>query len=211
MKKDRQGKGSDPRRCLLLVLAGGLGITPTACAPGPLETGSGARPADFFAPIRTIDLEDTDFSDLEGLGKALAGVEVVLLGEPIHGSNTGVSARARLVRFLHSRMGFSILAYEASFYGAARAWDDAQLAPVRQLTLSLDVAQTPEAAEPFAAWQQAIRALAEDMDAAAVDDQGRPVTLMHYTTIADELKTLYRALESRDMAAGSALARRLFQ
>lgn len=136
MKKDRQGKGSDPRRCLLLVLAGGLGITLTACAPGPLETGSGARPADFFAPIRTIDPEDTDFSDLEGLGKALAGVEVVLLGEPIHGSNTGVSARARLVRFLHSRMGFSILAYEASFYGAARAWEDAQLAPDPQTILA---------------------------------------------------------------------------
>ena len=98
-----------------------------------------------------------------------------------------------------------------SFDAQAALSDDAQLAPVRQLTLTLDVAQTPEAAEPFAVWQQAIRALAEDMDAAAVDDQGRPVTLMHYTTIADELTTLYRALESRDMAAGSALARRLFQ
>lgn len=98
-----------------------------------------------------------------------------------------------------------------SFDAQAALSDDAQLAPVRQLTLSLDVAQTPEAVEPFAAWQQAIRALVDAMDAAAVDDQGRPVTLMHYTTIADELKTLYRALESRDMAAGSAVARRLFQ
>ena len=98
-----------------------------------------------------------------------------------------------------------------SFDAQAALSDDAQLAPVRQITLTLDVAQTPEAAEPFAAWQQSIRALAEDMDAAAVDDQGRPVTLMHYTTIADELKTLYRALESHDMAAGSAVARRLFQ
>jgi hypothetical protein len=98
-----------------------------------------------------------------------------------------------------------------SFDAQAALSDDAQLAPVRQLTLSLDVAQTPEAAEPFAAWQQAIRGLADDMDAAVVDDQGRPVTLMHYTTIADELKTLYRALDSRDMAAGSAVARRLFQ
>jgi hypothetical protein len=35
--------------------------------------------------------------------------------------------------------------------------------------------------------------------------------LQHYTTIASELKTLYSALESRDMAAGSAVARRLFQ
>jgi len=98
-----------------------------------------------------------------------------------------------------------------TFDAQAALSDDAQMAPVRQLTLSLDVAQTPEAAEPFAAWQQAIRALADDMDASAVDDDGRPITLMHYTTIADELKLLYGALESRDMAAGSAAARRLFQ
>jgi hypothetical protein len=98
-----------------------------------------------------------------------------------------------------------------SFDAQAALADDAAMAAVRELTLSLDVAQTPEAAEPFAAWQQAIRALGEDMDASAVDEQGRPLTLQHFTTIAEELKKLYRALESRDMAAGSAVARRLFQ
>jgi hypothetical protein len=100
-----------------------------------------------------------------------------------------------------------VLSYDAQ---AALA-DDPQQTAVRRLTLSLDVAQTPEAAEPFAAWQQAIRALADEMDANAVDDEGRPITLQHYTTIATELKMLYRNLEARDMAAGSAVARRLFQ
>jgi len=100
-----------------------------------------------------------------------------------------------------------VLSYDAQ---AALA-DDPQQAAVRRLTLSLDVAQTPEAAEPFAAWQQAIRALADEMDANAVDDEGRPITLQHYTTIAAELQMLYRNLEARDMAAGSAVARRLFQ
>jgi hypothetical protein len=100
-----------------------------------------------------------------------------------------------------------VLAFDAQ---AALA-EEPQQAAVRSVTLSLDVAQTPEAAEPFAQWQQAIRALAEAMDASPVDDDGRPVTLQHYTTIATELATLYRALEARDMAAGSAVARRLFQ
>ncbi len=100
-----------------------------------------------------------------------------------------------------------VLAFDAQ---AALA-EDPQLAAVRRLTLTLDVAQTPESAEPFAAWQQSIRALAEEMDASAIDDDGRPITLQHYTTIAAELQTLYRALEARDMAAGSVLARRLFQ
>jgi hypothetical protein len=49
------------------------------------------------------------------------------------------------------------------------------------------------------------------MDATAVDDEGRPLTLQHFATIAEELKALYRTLESRDMAAGTAVARRLFQ
>jgi hypothetical protein len=98
-----------------------------------------------------------------------------------------------------------------AFDAQAALSDDPQQAAVRRLTLSLDVGQTPESAEPFAAWQLAIRALADEMDAKAVDDEERPITLQHYTTIAAELQTLYRALEARDMAAGSPVARRLFQ
>jgi hypothetical protein len=98
-----------------------------------------------------------------------------------------------------------------SFDAQAALSEDPQQAAVRRLTLTLDVSQTPEAAEPFAAWQQAIRSLTEEMEAEVVDDEGRPITLQHYTTIAGELKTLYRALEARDMAAGSPVARRLFQ
>jgi hypothetical protein len=89
--------------------------------------------------------------------------------------------------------------------------DEAATAALRELTLTLDVAQTPESAEPFAAWHAAIRALADDMDATAVDDEGRPLTLQHFATIHEDLKVLYQALESRDMAAGTAVARRLFQ
>lgn len=98
-----------------------------------------------------------------------------------------------------------------SFDAQAALSEEPQQSAVRRVTLSLDVGQSPEAAEPFAAWQLAIRGLADEMDAQAVDDDGRPITLQHYTTIAAELGTLYRALESRDMAAGSPAARRLFQ
>ncbi len=98
-----------------------------------------------------------------------------------------------------------------SFDAQAALSEDPQQAAVRRLTLSLDVAQTTEAADPFGTWQAAIRALTAEMDATAIDDDERPITLQHYTTIASELKTLYGALESRDMAAGSAVARRLFQ
>ena len=103
-----------------------------------------------------------------------------------------------------------VLAFDAQAAMAAMG-DDAALAAVRELTLTLDVAQTPESAESFTAWHRAIRALADDMDASAVDDEGRPLTLQHFATIHEELNKLYRALEARDMAAGTAVARRLFQ
>ena len=127
MKEARQRKYSATPLRPLFVLVGAMGLAIAGCASSPPSVSKASKAADHFSPFRSIDPEDTDFSDLESLGRALAGVEVVLLGEARHGSDTGVSARARLVRFLHARMGFSILAYEASFYGTARAWEDAQV------------------------------------------------------------------------------------
>jgi FtsZ-interacting cell division protein ZipA len=88
--------------------------------------------------------------------------------------------------------------------------DEPETTALREATLSLDVPQTGEAAEPFAAWQQAARKLADDMDATLVDDQGHAVTLHAFTSIGGELKQMYRALDARDLAAGTASARRLF-
>ena len=97
-----------------------------------------------------------------------------------------------------------------SFDARAALADEPELAAVREATLSLDVPQTPEQVEPFAAWQQAARDLADDMGATLVDDQGQAVTLHAFNAIGQELKQMYRALEARDLAAGSASARRLF-
>ena len=81
---------------------------------------------------------------------------------------------------------------------------------VRECTLSLDVPQTPAASEPFPAWHRAATALAEDLDATAIDDNGQPITLHAYASIGNELQVLYQKLEQLDLAAGSPAARRLF-
>jgi len=96
------------------------------------------------------------------------------------------------------------------FDSQAALADDPGVAAVREVQLSLDVPQTPEAAEPFPAWHEAARLLAADMDASMVDDQGRPITLHAFAAIGEDLAKLYVALASRDLAAGSAAARRLF-
>jgi hypothetical protein len=96
------------------------------------------------------------------------------------------------------------------FDSQAALAEDPGAAALREVLLTLDVPQTPEAAEPFPAWHAAARLLAADMDATMIDDHGRPITLHAFASIGDELGQLYRALEARDLAAGSAAARRLF-
>jgi FtsZ-interacting cell division protein ZipA len=97
-----------------------------------------------------------------------------------------------------------------SFDHQAALADDPGHAALREVMLSLDVPQTLESSEPFAAWQESSRRLAEDLDATLVDDRGQPITLHAFAAIGQELQRLYRALESRDLAAGSPAARRLF-
>jgi hypothetical protein len=88
--------------------------------------------------------------------------------------------------------------------------DEPDRAAVRDVTLAFDVPQTDASVEPFKAWQAAAQALAVGMDAAIVDDDGRPLSGAGFEAIGAELGALYTALEARGLAAGSASARRLF-
>ena len=72
-------------------------------------------------PIRSLDVADGDFSDLEPLRTTLEGVRVVLLGEQTHGDGTTFLAKTRLIRFLHEELGFDVLAFESGFYDCAKA------------------------------------------------------------------------------------------
>jgi hypothetical protein len=102
-----------------------------------------------------------------------------------------------------------VLGFDAQAALAA-ASEDPQASALRQCTLTLDVPQTPAAAEPFPAWHRAATRLAEDLDATAIDDQGQAVTLHAYAGIGQELQALYARLDELDLAAGSPAARRLF-
>ena len=97
-----------------------------------------------------------------------------------------------------------------TFDSQAALADDPNLAAVRDVMLSFDVPQTDPKAEPFAAWQAAAQALAQGMDASIVDDNGRLLGAESFAAIGTELGQLYATLEGRDLAAGTAAARRLF-
>ncbi|HSN33488.1 MAG TPA: cell division protein FtsZ, partial [Ideonella sp.] len=88
--------------------------------------------------------------------------------------------------------------------------DDPNRAPLRTAMLAFDVPQTPAEAKPFARWSALARALADDLDADLLDDRGQALAEASFAAIERELEQLYAALAARDLAAGSAAARRLF-
>lgn len=88
--------------------------------------------------------------------------------------------------------------------------DTAEQSAVRELTLEFDVPQTAPEHEPFKAWCAAGQALALALDASLMDDAGQPLHPEAFAAIGRELERLYAELAERDLAAGSAAARRLF-
>src|SRR5688572_11622446 len=66
--------------------------------------------------IRTVDPLDDTFSDLEPIAKAIGNARVVQLGEPSHNAGTCFAAKARLIKFLHQRLGFDVVVWESGIY-----------------------------------------------------------------------------------------------
>lgn len=72
--------------------------------------------------IRSIEAEDEDFSDLEPLQHILGKARVVMLGEQTHADGSTFKAKIRLIKFLHKKLGYDVLAFESSLYGIGKAW-----------------------------------------------------------------------------------------
>lgn len=92
---------------------------------------------------------------------------------------------------------------------AAMAEDPAQSA-IRELTLSLDVAQVQRSERPFVRMRETAITLAASMDGTITDDNGQVIRVEALDVIGADLENLYDTLDARDLSAGSVLARRLF-
>jgi erythromycin esterase len=73
--------------------------------------------------LRSISPADEDFSDLEPIRDAIGDRRIVLLSEPSHGDGAIFHARTRLIKFLHQKCGFDVLAFESGLYDCRKAWE----------------------------------------------------------------------------------------
>ena len=97
-----------------------------------------------------------------------------------------------------------------SFDTQAALADDPAQSAIRELSLSLDVPQVDRAEQPFRRMREAAATLAREMDGVVTDSDGQLLREETMDAIGADLEQLYDTLESRDLAAGSPLARRLF-
>ena len=97
-----------------------------------------------------------------------------------------------------------------AFDAQAALADDPDQSALREVTLSLDVPQVDRAEQPFVRLRDTAAALADAMDGSLTDDRGYPLQRDALDGIGASLEQLYDTLDSRELAAGSVLARRLF-
>lgn len=97
-----------------------------------------------------------------------------------------------------------------SFDPQAAMAEDPEQSALRTVSLALDVAHVPRSEDAFARLRHVAFALAQSMEGAVTDERGQPLDEQALDMIAEDLERLYDALDSRDLAAGSPQARRLF-
>lgn len=118
------------------MLGSSLTLLALALAPAPTDDTSDWIRDHAFA-VRPAALDDgpdgvpadDDFADLAALADRLENVRLVLLGEPSYGDGAAFLAKGRLIRYLHQRLGFDVLAWQSGLLDCeqmqARLDDDA--------------------------------------------------------------------------------------
>jgi FtsZ-interacting cell division protein ZipA len=184
----------------------GAGVQQAAVAAGALAT------IPDFAPALVLSAElDRFCSDVDiqialhvvSGGAAFTGTKVRALAEA-----TGLALDDAGGKFRRSDDAGRVLYTLVNFESVPFRSDSMRSLTTRGLTLELDVPRAPHGA--FDLLRESARQLAQALDARIVDDNRQPLGAAAFDQIRTRLQAIYRTMEARGIAAGSATALRLF-
>lgn len=79
---------------------------------------------DSTVSITTINPDSVDYANLSPIANAIGNSRVVMLGEQDHGDAPAFIAKTMLIKYLHEKLGFNVLAFESDFFGLNKGWDN---------------------------------------------------------------------------------------
>ena len=90
--------------------------------------------AENTVQVKTIEPDATDYTDLASVGNAIGNAGIVMLGEQDHGDGATFLAKTRLIRYLHEKKGFNVIAFES---GRLMGWAHSGTRPLTGIAYSI--------------------------------------------------------------------------
>lgn len=146
--------------------------------------------------IGTLDLTATDDTDLAFLQTAIGNRRIVMLGESSHLVNEFDQAKARVIRYLHERMGFDVLVFESSLYSCFRVNEEmANLTPRDAMHDSVYHIWGCQPTEDLFGYLKGTKSTAHPMILGGVDPQESSITGNPLQDSSQQLQALIAPLD----------------